>query len=492
MWLVSRSRWARLLSRPVLPGSGLPGSVLPGSGAASAQARSTRAGKLGRVVAAVLAVQLVVQLAGVTVLSGRTGAAPGTAGSPAPVRGAPGTAGTGTATPGPLRADAVRALLDARAAAVRTDDRAAFIATLWPGAPEFLRRQGEMFDAVQAVPLASWSYELDPTVQQPPNAALDAKYGAGNWWAPGVVLRYAIARVDTEPTSAPQRVTFVRQGDRWLLAADDDFDALGHKSVRALWDFGPVVRQAGAHCLALGHPGSEGLLAQLCATVDAAVPRVSAVWGTAWSQQVLVLVPDNSTELDRILGGTTDLTNIAAVATAELTDTTVGYHPVGDRVAVNPPNFAKLGPLGRQVVLTHETTHVATRAATGPAVPTWLVEGIADYVGYLGVPVPLATAAHDLQTSVRAGKLPSALPADAEFGGGNPDLAAVYESAWLAFRLLVDTYGRDAALRFYRAVGASRGVGAQAAVDTAFSAVLGTTTTAFTAAWRAYLAKTFR
>lgn len=450
--------------------------------------RPRRSGRLPQLIAAALAVQFVAQAATVVVLAPSTAdLRRPSAALPAPVRTAPDARDLAARA---ARERAVRGLLDARAAAVVAHDRAAFLATVWSGSPDFVRRQGDLFDALQAVPLASWQYELDSTNEQPATASLDAKYGAGQWWAPAVVLRYAIAEFDTEPTSAPQRVTFVHAGDRWLLAADDDFDGTGQKSARGLWDFGPLVRRRGVHTLALGHPGSEQLLSQLTDAVDAAVPRVSAVWGPGWQQQVVVLVPNGQTELDRLLGGTTELRNIAAVATAELMVAGSGYRPVGDRVAVNPPNFAKLGPLGRQVVLTHETMHVATRTATGPDVPTWLVEGLADYAGYLGVPVSVATAARDLQAAVRAGRVPEALPTDAQFDGGNSDLAAVYESAWLAFRLLVDTYGRDAALRFYRAVGQSRGAGASAAVETAFSAVLGTTTAAFTQAWRAYLVKT--
>jgi hypothetical protein len=305
------------------------------------------------------------------------------------------------------------------------------------------------------------------------------------------VLKYAIAEFDPEPTYAPQHLTFARVGDTWTLAADDDFEAGGLASSRGIWDFGPVVAHRGAHTLALGHPGSERLMKQIADGVDAAVPRVTSVWGTDWSQSVVILVPNDQAELDRMLGGSTDLTRIAAVATAELTDLGDGYHPVGNRVIVNPPNFAKLGRLGRQVVLTHETAHVATRQATGPDVPTWLVEGMADYIGYLDVPVPLATAARETEQAVQAGRIPDALPRDIDFDGGNPDLAMAYEVSWLAFRLLAETYGPDRAFAFYRAVGASRGAGADAAVERAFAEELGTSTAAFTAAWREHLASAF-
>jgi hypothetical protein len=120
--------------------------------------------------------------------------------------------------------------------------------------------------------------------------------------------------------------------------------------------------------------------------------------------------------------------------------------------------------------------------------PTWLVEGLADYIGYLDVPVPVSTAARETREARAQGRLPTALPADADFDGGNPRLPLAYEVSWLAFRLIVETYGQEPALAFYRAVGASRDAGAEAALDRAFADELGTTTAAFTALWVEHLA----
>lgn len=411
-------------------------------------------------------------------------APPAVQGAPAPAR---------TQDPRDERERAVRALLQDRGQALLSRDREAFLATVSPAAPEFVDRQARLFDALAEVPLASWTYDLDPFRERPADPALDERYGT-EWWAPDVQLRYALDGFDAEPTFAPQRPTFVRSGASWLLAADDDFEAAGEPSVRGLWDFGPVVVHRSEHALVLGHPGSRELLPELGAEVDAAVPRIDAVWQQEWSRAVVVLVPDDTTELDRLLGGSTDLTSIAAVATAELVDRSDdggdSFTPVGDRVIVNPPNFATLGRLGRQVVMTHEVLHVTTRRATGPDTPTWLAEGLADYVGYLDTDVPVETAARALTDAVRAGRVPDALPADFDFLGGDPDITQSYESSWLAFRLLVDTYGLEASMRFYRAVGASRDAGAPAAAETAFATELGTTTQAFTAAWREYLVDT--
>jgi hypothetical protein len=386
-----------------------------------------------------------------------------------------------------LRTAAVRDLLRDRSAALLARDREAFLATVDPTAEAFAARQAALFDALAEVPLSSWYYELDGTRTQRPSPGLDARYGVDAWWAPEVALRYTLAEFDQSATYARQVLTFVERGGRWLVAADDDFLDRGQRTARALWDSGPVAVVRGERSLVLGRPGSRQLLASLSAAVDAAVPRVTRVWGDAWAQKVVVLVPGSQEELAELLGARSDLSQIAAVATAELLESPGGVTPVGNRIILNPPNFAELGAVGRQVVLTHEVAHVATRQVSGPDMPAWLAEGLADYIGYREAEVALPVAAREVRADVRAGRLPAALPADSDFHGSNVELAQAYEQAWLAVLLLVETYGEQAVLRFYRAVGAERNVSGAEAVDAAMVAELGTTTAAFTAQWQQYL-----
>ena len=75
------------------------------------------------------------------------------------------------------------------------------------------------------------------------------------------------------------------------MAADDDFDARGDRTARALWDAGPVTVVRGERSLVLGHPASLLVMQRTAEEVDAAVGRVSALVGTAWAQRVAVLVP---------------------------------------------------------------------------------------------------------------------------------------------------------------------------------------------------------
>lgn len=382
------------------------------------------------------------------------------------------------------REAAVRALLAARGAAVRSRDRNAFLSTVDPQAPAFVARQAALFDALHGVPHAGWEYVLDATRERPADPALDRRHGPG-WWAPGVSLRYRLAAYDDQPTVEEQALTLVPRADGWKVAADDDFQAVGAGTTRGLWDAGPVVAVRRPGVLVLGHPGNGRLLGEVARTVQAAVPRVSRFWGEDWSRRVVVLVPATQDELDSIVPGGGDLRPFAALATAEAAEAPGGL-PVGNRVVVNPSSFLQLGTVGRRVVLTHEVSHVATRPATGPHVPAWLVEGLADHIGYLGTDVPVRIAARDLGEAVRAGRLPEALPPDSAFDGAAPALGQAYEQAWLAVSLLVERYGAKRVVELYRAAGRAR---TSAEVERALFAQLDTSSAAFTRDWRATLVR---
>ena len=376
------------------------------------------------------------------------------------------------------RTQAIRALLGRRAQAVMDRDRKAFLADLDPTQAAFVARQAKVFDNLTLLHFSVWHYELDPSDERPHTPAVDA--ARGRWWAPGVALRYELAGYDRTPTEEQQGFTFVERDHRWYLAADADFARTGHPTDRDVWDTGKLRVTTGRSCLVLGHPSGAGMAALARRECDAAVPRVTAVWGPGWLRRVVIVVPDSAAELKQLVPDVGDISNIAAVATAELIDASTGYHPVGDRVVINPKSFSELGPLGRRVVLTHEVTHVASRAATGPHQPTWFVEGLADYVGFLHTDIPLALTALELSRVMRAGHIPTSLPSDSDFEGGRKDLAATYEQSWLAVTLLAERYGQARMLRLYRDIGAGSG---DSAVEVAFAKDLHTTVSAFTKSW---------
>ncbi len=355
----------------------------------------------------------------------------------------------------------VRRLLDRRAAALLAGDAPAYART---GAPaEFTR--------LRALPLAAWSYRL---------TALHRTEG-GRATA-DVELSYRVEGIDKAPVKAGRTLSLTERDDgQWSV----DTDKPAREAGQQLWDQGTVEAVRGAHSLVLGVGQSPQTLRRYAGLADRAVPAVTQAWGRAWTRRVVVLVPKSLEGMAGLLGSPASAyRGIAAVTTGE---TGGSVRAPADRIIVNPEAYGVLGDFGKQVVLTHETTHVATRTATSAATPLWRSEGYADWVGYRSTGRTAIQAAPELARVVTSGEVPKALPEDADFGfgGDGARLAQAYEGGWLACRLIADRWGEVRLGEFYRAVGAQ---GKRAgAVEGAMADVLGTTPARFTGLWREYL-----
>jgi hypothetical protein len=165
---------------------------------------------------------------------------------------------------------------------------------------------------------------------------------------------------------------------------------------------------------------------------------------------------------------------------------------LGARIVLNPTNLSRLDPAGRRLVVQHELTHIASRAQTSDQMPTWLIEGFADYIGNLDSGRAVPAIASELAAEVRKGTVPAQLPTAADFDGDNPRLPQAYEESWLACRLIAATVGQHGLVTFYRAVGAAAGSTPATAVATGLRDLLHTSVPAFTARWRAYLQSQLR
>ena len=78
-------------------------------------------------------------------------------------------------------------------------------------------------------------------------------------------------------------------------------------------------------------------------------------------------------------------------------------------IFVNPRVFDPLGARGSQIVMSHEATHVATGAAVS-SMPTWLLEGFADFVALDHVDLPVSVTASQILARVRKSGPPAHLP----------------------------------------------------------------------------------
>jgi hypothetical protein len=183
----------------------------------------------------------------------------------------------------------------------------------------------------------------------------------------------------------------------------------------------------------------------------------------------------------------TSYEGIAAVTTGEAGEHT---NAPADRIVINPEAYGELSGEGRQVVVTHETVHVASRTHTSGATPLWLSEGLADWVGYGATDRKPKEVAVELVRAARAGKLPRELPTDRDFRfGRDPEaLGRAYESGWLACRLIADEWGKDRLIALYLRIGSSQ-KRPEAAVEEAMRGELGLSPEEFTERWRSYVRK---
>jgi hypothetical protein len=382
------------------------------------------------------------------------------------------------------RLRAARDLLSARSAAVKARSKSAWMATVDLQGSAFRGRQSLAFDNLVKLPLGEFSYGTVGLA--PALAAARAQRVGPQAWAATVTGTYSLAGFDRAPRSFEATYTLVQRPGGWRIADDTD----GATPVQP-WDLPGLRVLRGQSVIVIGN-APEARMRDYGAISDSAVRRVSGVWGTDWNTHVVIVTPSTTGEFaDLLLRSPADgLDQVAAITEGVIVP---GQRAQGDRVVINPNAFTALSPIGRQVVITHELTHVAARSSTTTPVPTWLSEGMADYVGYSGLNLPRELVASALLTLVRAGKGPKTLPSAAEFNPALTQIAPSYGASWLAVSRLVDLYGQTRVVAFYRAIAGSPTMHQSGQLDPdaiaaqAFPRSFGVTEEQFVDGWRGYL-----
>lgn len=379
---------------------------------------------------------------------------------------------------------AAQHLLSARAAAVKTRNKSSWMSTVDLQPSPFRSRQSVVFDNLMRLPLGQFSY--GGVLPAPALTAARARQVGPKAWAVTVPVTYSLAGLDRAPQTYEATYTLVYRAGRWRIADDADGD-----TAMQMWDLPGMRVVKGSFGIVVGN-APEARMQDYAMIAVLAVRQVSRVWGTDWNSRVVILTPSSEQEFARLLSRSSEngLDQVAAITQGVIK---AGQRAQGDQVVVNPRTFTALLPIGRQEVITHELTHVATRSSTTSPVPIWLSEGMAEYVGYSGLNIPRQIVAADLLTLVREGKGPAALPGAAAFDPTQRDIGPSYSQAWLAVSRLVDLYGQAKAVLFYRSVASVPGPtgGRQADPDATamldFPRIFGVSQAEFVAGWRAYL-----
>jgi hypothetical protein len=347
---------------------------------------------------------------------------------------------------------AIQELLDERASALLVGDFGGFMDTIRRN-QAFRERQRLMFEGFQQLPLAdyrlvaNWDRYGDLARRQDRNRYFDSD-------AVAIVLveeRYRIGGFDREAAVEDAYLTFVQEDGEWLIADDNDLDDLGLYTARHPWDFGPirvdragrflVISDAGRGCA----PVPPGLTDQ----AEAGIDRVRDYWTARWHKRVVLVVPCNGGRLQRILQATFDPSQFVAFAYSTV-DTERDYDYTGHRVIVNPPVFSGRPASQVLTIMAHELLHVASRDISGPFVPLFVDEGIADLVGYGTADRALAY----FDAVVSSGGFDGKLPNDFQFSTGSGDeIFLSYQKSQSAMRFFVSRWGLEALDRFYENLG---------------------------------------
>ncbi len=262
-----------------------------------------------------------------------------------------------------------------------------------------------------------------------------------------------------------------------LRSVDGEVGVLGFTGGRVpLWLRRPVLVDRGEDTLVITAGADPAPYSRLARRAVAQVERVLG----PWSSPLVVEVPTDASELDAVRGVPEGTYSAVAGVTAPVDGLLSPSSPV--RVFINPAQLGSFPEVGAQLVMTHEAVHAATRAPMGDA-PSWLLEGIADYVALRDTDLAVEDSAAQVLDLVREQGVPAQLPGESEFDTTAPHLGAAYEGAWLACEVLASIVGEDALVDIY--LRTSDGEDLASALDD-----YGTDEAAVTAAWQRLLVRT--
>jgi len=244
-----------------------------------------------------------------------------------------------------------------------------------------------------------------------------------------------------------------------------------------IWLAGTVAVRKQADTVVITVDGGDGdrPVDAMAAAASTAVKKI--IDGT--TGKVVVIAPRSQDQMAQLVGRkVADISQIAAVTT----DLGGDNGSAGTVILINPAVFSTMDARAAQVVLSHEATHLLT-SAVGTSAETWVVEGFADFIALRDDGAPLSLSAGQVLRDVKGGKTPERLPTSADFASTDHLLGALYESAWMIFRMLGEQHSDATILAFYEDV--LRGTTLERALSKSF----GLTVDQLTADWQRYLVK---
>lgn len=309
------------------------------------------------------------------------------------------------------------------------------------------------FDNAAEVPFRS--FKVQPTTQFSRDLAssrIKAAYPDLEVSVFHVLIQTAL---DIEDTAYAEdgALTYVRESadpddryDGWRIASKSDLDILSFFSPRNLWDEAKVEILRSEHFLLMTHPAVLEEMRPVLAIAERGYDKATEFWPGEDDDRFVIIVPATTGELDRLIRATIDLGKFVAFVSAGV-DRTEGYEPAGPRLFVHLDHFRNYDENGRLEIVAHELIHGITRDESGPNIPVWVEEGLANTGGGTG----------GRRSFAREGPLPTEFPTDELFATGSiRDIQRHYDQAQVAIEVLIQRHGREGLARFYDTLGQAR------------------------------------
>jgi hypothetical protein len=356
-----------------------------------------------------------------------------------------------TATPGQLtdaqkaaRKVAVDAVLAKRATAVLKGDLKGFLAVVDPKQPQLVGRQRMLFTNLRKFQFTVLTYFV---ADERPSKVLIAKYGAETF-STRVMMRYQLKGLDAKPVQTDLGYAFVQRDGGWVLVDDSAIEeTLSPDGHRQPWDFQEISVIRKGRVLVVVDKGEQTLGDKIAKVSQGAVDGVRRHWRRPWNGAVMVVAMSEPRVMATVWTTGSGYGWTIAAKAVTLYDgepwAQRSVPPVSSRIVVNPAVRTKL----EQDLLVHEMTHAAT-LQLGVKTPTWLVEGIAEYVRCATIEDDPHWTVDPYRKTVRTKYLPSmkVLPTQAEFDAAGD---RSYGQSWWITEYLVDELGEKGVANLY-------------------------------------------
>lgn len=324
---------------------------------------------------------------------------------------------------------AIARILGRRARAVRAYDERLFLSDLAPGNGQLRRSQRRYFANLAQLPLGAFRYSVVPGTLSRDATSVEVV----------IRLHLQLDGYDTQPVTRPDRFRFVAapgspRGYRLASVTDAEWESENDID-EAPWQSTGLTVVEGAGVLGIFDDASAAYSADIVTAVEDGVSDVAAAIPYPWDRTVVLYALSDT----RLLAGVEDLPGgdpdrLDGVAIA------VRVRPGAARFAgtrfILHPRMLTRSDAARDRLIRHELAHVAL-GQRDDRVPTWLSEGLAEYVAAQPLARQDRVIAREAVARARAGL--TGLPADDTFNGRQS--GSNYGIAWWACEYIARVYG---------------------------------------------------